>query len=309
MITHLLRCHLVIEAIAVATWRQLPSPHPVWKLLFPHIQGVLAINTSARDSLISEGGVIDLLMSIGGGGHLELVRKHYRNMTMDSYDLPRTLQERGVADVDKLPRYYYRDDALLLWNAIHEYVAEIVGIYYTSDSDVAQVCESIDSLHYSSSRMLLNYGTEPWGFSLHENSVTISFCFVPERQILTSHLKVCIGSTKTSGNLGRNQHRANAQLEIVWKDRTSNTASLQSWLFVSYRLPPFLHFFRPIEGNQSARGFLARLLWRLSNTWGRGKFRARAFARSFRVPIQALSQYREHPTSHAILLISITHLP
>ena len=154
MITHLLRCHLVIEAIAVATWRQLPSPHPVWKLLFPHIRGVMAINTSARELLISEGGVIDQLLSLGGGGHLKLVRKHYRNMTMDSYDLPRALQERGVADVDKLPRYYYRDDALLLWNAIHEYVVEIVGIYYTSDGDVAQVGESVDSFQFA--WMMLN---------------------------------------------------------------------------------------------------------------------------------------------------------
>ena len=101
------------------------------------------------------------LLIVGGGGHLKLVQKHYRNMTMDNYDLPRTLQERGVADVDKLPRYYYRGDALLLWNAIHEYVAEIVGI--------CTIQVTATSLRFQSARILLNRRKEPWGFSLHEN--------------------------------------------------------------------------------------------------------------------------------------------
>ena len=51
MVTHLLRCHLMMEPIAVSTWRQLPSLHPVRKLLFPHIKGVLAINTLGRPKI------------------------------------------------------------------------------------------------------------------------------------------------------------------------------------------------------------------------------------------------------------------
>ena len=68
MITHLLRTHLFMEPIAVACYRQLPTIHPLWKLLSPHIRGVLAINTLGRDRLIAEGGVADLTLTVGGGG-------------------------------------------------------------------------------------------------------------------------------------------------------------------------------------------------------------------------------------------------
>lgn len=72
MITHLLRTHLFMEPIAVATWRQLPSVHPLWKLLIPHIKGVLAINTVARELLLPAGGVADHTLSVGGGGKMLL---------------------------------------------------------------------------------------------------------------------------------------------------------------------------------------------------------------------------------------------
>ena len=48
-----------MEPIAVATHRNLPSLHPVFKLLLPHIRGVNAINTVARDVLIGQGGFAD----------------------------------------------------------------------------------------------------------------------------------------------------------------------------------------------------------------------------------------------------------
>lgn len=72
MITHLLRCHLFMEPIAIACWRQLPSIHPLWKLLQPHVRGVLAINTLGRERLIPAGGVADNTLSLGGGGTKEL---------------------------------------------------------------------------------------------------------------------------------------------------------------------------------------------------------------------------------------------
>ena len=68
IITHLLRTHLFMEPIAVACYRQLPTIHPMWKLLSPHIRGVLAINTLGRDRLIAKGGMVDIILSVGGGG-------------------------------------------------------------------------------------------------------------------------------------------------------------------------------------------------------------------------------------------------
>ncbi|XP_078365380.1 allene oxide synthase-lipoxygenase protein-like isoform X2 [Oculina patagonica] len=137
MITHLLRTHLFMEPIAVASYRQLPTLHPLWKLLSPHIRGVLAINTVGRERLIPAGGVADLTLTVGGGGHITLMKKYYKNSsTWASYNLPQVLKERGVDDAEKLPNFHYREDALKLWAAIEAFVKEIMSVYYHADDDV-----------------------------------------------------------------------------------------------------------------------------------------------------------------------------
>ena len=54
MKSHLCLTHLLIEPIAVATFRCLPPVHPIHKLLREHIQFVIAINTYGRESLIAK---------------------------------------------------------------------------------------------------------------------------------------------------------------------------------------------------------------------------------------------------------------
>ncbi|CAH3165667.1 unnamed protein product [Porites evermanni] len=136
LITHLLRTHLFMEPIAVASYRQLPTIHPMWKLLSPHIRGVLAINTLGRDRLIAEGGVADNTLTVGGGGHIQLMKLYYKSTSWTTYDLPQTLKKRGVDEVNKLPNFHYREDALKLWTAIKEFLKEILPIYYPSDDVV-----------------------------------------------------------------------------------------------------------------------------------------------------------------------------
>ena len=45
-----------MEPVGVATWRNLPLLHPLFKLLSPHVRSVMAINTLGRMELIVEGG-------------------------------------------------------------------------------------------------------------------------------------------------------------------------------------------------------------------------------------------------------------
>ncbi|KAM7441264.1 arachidonate 5-lipoxygenase [Porites harrisoni] len=156
MITHLLRCHLFMEPIAVACWRQLPSLHPLWKLLIPHIRGVIAINTLGRERLIPAGGVADNTLSVGGGGHIDLMKKYYKTMNWSSYDLPKVLKDRGVDDAEKLPNFHYRDDALKLWHSIKGYITKILSLYYHSDEDIQQDTE-----------------LQAWILDLHDNGYSI----------------------------------------------------------------------------------------------------------------------------------------
>ncbi len=81
--------------------------------------------------LISEGGWTDQVMTIGHVGMMEIIRRVWPNWRLDVHgNLPNDLENRGVADPEVLPNYYYRDDALLLWSAIKKYVSAVVNGHY-----------------------------------------------------------------------------------------------------------------------------------------------------------------------------------
>ncbi|RXM91404.1 Arachidonate 12-lipoxygenase, 12R-type [Acipenser ruthenus] len=109
VLTHLLRTHLMMEVFCVATLRQLPAVHPVYKV-----------------------------SSTGGPAVLLLSQKGYQTLSYESLQPPLDFQRRGVM---KLRDYFYREDSLMLWNAIQSYVSGLVSIYYSSDSDVTQDSE------------------------------------------------------------------------------------------------------------------------------------------------------------------------
>jgi arachidonate 5-lipoxygenase len=135
---HLLMTHLIMEPFAVSLYRNLPRVHPVFKLLVPHVRYTLAINTIGRISLIGEGGIADKGLSVGQGGHIDLIQRAYKAFDYESIILPKSLKKRGVDDRTVLPNYFYRDDAMELWKAINQFVDDILGIYYHSDNDVQQ---------------------------------------------------------------------------------------------------------------------------------------------------------------------------
>lgn len=136
LFAHLARTHLVIEAFAVATHRHLAEVHPIWALLVPHFEGTLFINEQAATSLIAAGGPIDHIFA-GTIASSQLAAVDAR-LAFDFYGkmLPADLAERGVGLDSALADYPYRDDALLVWNTIHEWARQYVDLYYASDADV-----------------------------------------------------------------------------------------------------------------------------------------------------------------------------
>ena len=136
LFVHLARTHLVIEAFAVATRRNLAEEHPLYTLLLPHFEGTLFINDKAATSLISPDGPIDQIFAGKiaaaqvAAGKDRLAFDFYGNM------LKTELAARGVDDPDVLPNFPYRDDAILVWQAISDWVNNYVNIYYKSEQDV-----------------------------------------------------------------------------------------------------------------------------------------------------------------------------
>ncbi|ABW25861.1 lipoxygenase family protein [Acaryochloris marina] len=143
LISHLGRTHLLIEPIVVATYRQLAPNHPLSALLRPHFEGTLFINNAAISGLVNDGGTVDSVMSGTIESSKELSVKAVQGFPYGFNDsmLPATLSRRGVDNVDQLPDYPYRDDALLVWNAIHDWVESYLDLYYLSDQDVVEDTE------------------------------------------------------------------------------------------------------------------------------------------------------------------------
>lgn len=136
LFAHLARTHLVIEAVTVATHRHLATQHPLWALLVPHCEGTLFINDQAATSLITAGGPIDHIF--GGTITSSQAAACGARLGFDfsAHFLPANLVARNVADAAALPDYPYRDDALLVWNAIHDWSQQYVHIYYADDAAV-----------------------------------------------------------------------------------------------------------------------------------------------------------------------------
>jgi arachidonate 15-lipoxygenase len=134
-ISHLGGTHLWMEPIAIAIYRKLPASHPLGALLRPHIEGTLFINDSAVKGLVNNGGTVDkvaagtlsssILLSVKGA-------KGYPFAFKESA-LPKTLQSRGVDDPNYFPDYPFRDDALLIWEAINDWVTNYLKLFYLDD--------------------------------------------------------------------------------------------------------------------------------------------------------------------------------
>ena len=137
LIDHLCHTHLAMEAFAIATPRQLPVNHPLYRLLHPHFQFLLAINTRGNTILLIEGAAIEKLMAPTRATSLELMNRAYRQRSFQDYSVPKNIKLRGI-EPEFLPEFPYRDDALLLWEAIAQYCTHYLQQHYPDDRAVQQ---------------------------------------------------------------------------------------------------------------------------------------------------------------------------
>ncbi|MGK7902844.1 MAG: lipoxygenase family protein [Hormoscilla sp.] len=137
LIDHLCYTHLIMEAFAIATPRQLPDNHPLYRLLHPHFQFLLAINGRVEPVLLGEDAAIGKLMAQTRETSLDIVNRAYRKRPFEDYSLPNNIKRRGI-EPEFLPQFPYRDDAQLLWEAIARYAEAYLQRYYRDDQAVRQ---------------------------------------------------------------------------------------------------------------------------------------------------------------------------
>jgi arachidonate 15-lipoxygenase len=127
MNTHLCRTHLVMEPFAIVTARQLADNHPLSILLRPHFLFMLTNNHLAQQRLISAGGPVDMLLAGNLAESMELVKDAYAGWNINEFALPTEIANRGM---ERIPHYPYRDDGMLVWNAIHTFVSGYLNHFY-----------------------------------------------------------------------------------------------------------------------------------------------------------------------------------
>ena len=135
-VTHLGRTHLLVEPFVISTHRQLASNHPLYRLLWPHFEGTLAINDASWRHLIANKGAVDKLFGGTIATSRKLTANGVRTYSFNESLLPKALAARGVLDDTWLATYPYRDDALLYWSSIERWVQDYLALYYHSDADV-----------------------------------------------------------------------------------------------------------------------------------------------------------------------------
>ncbi|XP_029653849.1 allene oxide synthase-lipoxygenase protein [Octopus sinensis] len=138
-LVHLGLTHLLMEGVILAMHRNISVSHPLYKLLAPHTLFLLAINSRGFKKLVSPGGWVDKTMTIGIDGMFQLIYKGVQlwDFSIDG-NLPKEFARRKVDDPNVLPKYYFRDDSLTLYNCILKYVSSYIDVYYGADKDVVE---------------------------------------------------------------------------------------------------------------------------------------------------------------------------
>ncbi len=140
LVSHLGRTHLFVEPFVLATKRKLPAHHKLRILLEPHFEGTILINYGAHKSLIATGGKVDELLASTIENDRAIAVAGAKSYLQNFNDVmfPKTLKSHGVGDSAQLPDYPYRDDGLLVWDAIKTWVGAYLSIYYTSDEQLLE---------------------------------------------------------------------------------------------------------------------------------------------------------------------------
>ena len=133
-----LDCHVCLEPLALACRTELTPLHPVYKLLQPYMKHFLAHCITMREAVNGKNGLFEGFFSQKGKDVRRWLQEMYSVWDPKRWNLMNTLAERGLDGVDNIPDFPYRDDGLLLWGAIADFVQEYVGVYYASDLDVLE---------------------------------------------------------------------------------------------------------------------------------------------------------------------------
>ncbi len=136
--THATRIHYVMEAVIMASRRQLYKSHPINVLLRPHLQFTLNVNHQ-HTFLKNRKGRPGRFGELFAGDYEATTQCMANGMTSFNFKASAFPNDIASREVDNPNLFYpYRDDGALLWEAIQHFSQEYTDIYYKSDADVIE---------------------------------------------------------------------------------------------------------------------------------------------------------------------------
>eukprot|EP00026_Physarum_polycephalum_P000646 Phypoly_transcript_00647.p1 GENE.Phypoly_transcript_00647~~Phypoly_transcript_00647.p1 ORF type:complete len:912 (+),score=132.37 Phypoly_transcript_00647:1514-4249(+) len=126
--------HVIMGAFAMATPRQLYKTHPVFVLLQPHLHRT--VSHAATRNCKTRCHVPTMFFDATADSLRSLVTATARQSKFYSYSFDQNIKDRKVAKYPPSGNYPYRDDGLLLWNAITSFVSEYIDLFYQLDEDI-----------------------------------------------------------------------------------------------------------------------------------------------------------------------------
>ncbi len=128
VIYHLTQHHVIAEAIALATPRQFPECHPLYALMIHHVSGTLAVNVGTVLEYFDQS--TQDFMFLGREAGYRLINAHYERWSFEDLDFPKSLKRRAVEDPKYLPYFPQRDDGLLYWDLIDDFLRDYLSVFY-----------------------------------------------------------------------------------------------------------------------------------------------------------------------------------
>ena len=129
------RCILTVALCSIITCRCLSIHHPIRQLLSPFLQGSIGASEAVLQSLVSKGSPLMRVLACGFDGWFKIASKSWAKYNFNNQSFMHDYTER----IDKgspLRGYYYRDDSMHLWKALHGYVKGIATRFYKKPDDI-----------------------------------------------------------------------------------------------------------------------------------------------------------------------------
>lgn len=251
---HAVRCHMITaNSAVVATRRSLPPRHPIRRLLMPFQYRTPTINWDALLVLVGPRAIFHRLFAFDWRGLTQLYADSKDAFRMET--LPEELARKGVAH---LADYAYAVDGLDYWNEVRRFVAEYVGLYFTSAA-----CPDDDLLRFWNDLRRLS----PDVMRLDNREDLIELCAHLIFMATAFHAQVggTIGDNVADLGLGAPNVRVGRSVEEMLPSKNTMYQAYMLGALTNVRMPKIVEDFSHLMLDSAAAGLVGEFRDRLSD--------------------------------------------